>query len=55
MYVELLSVQNKWNNKFPVSSTNLVSNRDLKTEVRTEPWLLCTVTPLVVIYMFNIY
>ncbi len=26
--------------------TEIVSNRDPRTEVRTEPWYLCTVPPL---------
>ena len=31
---------------FPLTMNRTVPYRDLKTEVRTEPWLLCTVTPL---------
>ncbi len=35
--------------------TEIVSNRDPRTEVRTKPWHLCTVTPLVTItnYFFK--
>ncbi len=32
------------------SCTEIVSNRDPQTEVRTEPWHLCTVPPVIYIY-----
>ncbi len=46
------TVQNKWKEPehsrclFFFCCTKIVSNRDSSTEVRTEPWYLCTVPPL---------
>ncbi len=57
----LLSVQNKWketeHSRFLFFSccTEIVSNRDPRTEVRTEPWHLCTVPPLIYIYIDILY
>ncbi len=51
--------QNKWQKYyflhffcFPYCTEN-VPNRDPKTEVHTEPWILCTVTPLTITYCYQ--